>query len=256
MNSTLPSVALENVTVQNTGRNGAQLSGVDWTIGGGEFWIVAGRPGDGKSDLIATAAGLRRPTEGNVSLFGKDLAESNEQELAEMRNKVGFVFENGGRLFRGLTALENILLPLVYNRQLPFHELKEVGLAALESVQLSHLGHRLVEHIDRPLHQRIALARALVLKPEVLFLDNPLFTPDRREFAWWRHWLAEGKGNLAKPDDNPNSMVLATSEFRQAHELDARFAVIDSEGWHLIGNRDELKSHPNPTARELLMETP
>ena len=147
--------------MKNSASTVSALSGVNWTIGEGDFWIVAARPGCGKSDLIATAAGLRRPDEGNVCLFGRDIAESNEQELAEARHRVGFVFENGGRLFRGLTALDNILLPLVYNRQKPAAELRETAQEALESVQLGHLSARLVERIERPLHQRIALARAL-----------------------------------------------------------------------------------------------
>src|SRR6185503_1839481 len=88
------------------------VEGVDWRVSEGDYWVVAGLPGSGKSDLLATAAGLQRPLSGTHLLFGKEPTQSPESELLSERLRVGLVFENGGRLFNHLTVAENVALPL------------------------------------------------------------------------------------------------------------------------------------------------
>ena len=82
-----------------------------WTVAAGDYWVVGGLPGTGKSDLLATAAGLQRPLRGTHLLFGEDLARLDEPALIQKRLRVGLVFENGGRLFNRLTVAENLALP-------------------------------------------------------------------------------------------------------------------------------------------------
>src|SRR5256885_13173954 len=91
---------------------------VTWTIAAGEYWAVGGLPASGKSDLLATAAGLQKPFRGFHELFGRDAMEMTPEELAQERRKIGIVFGDEGRLFQHLSISENIALPLTYHRNL------------------------------------------------------------------------------------------------------------------------------------------
>ncbi len=76
----------------------------NWRVLGGQYWVVGGAHGSGKSDLLATAAGLQRPRGGSLRLFGDDIAGLGESELLAKRLRVGFVFNSGGRMFADLTV--------------------------------------------------------------------------------------------------------------------------------------------------------
>ena len=85
----------------------AVLLDVDWGVAPGEFWVIGALPGEGKTDLLCTAAGLQRPLRGQQYLFGKDTSEMSEEELVETRLRIAMVFM-GGRLFNALTVAQNV----------------------------------------------------------------------------------------------------------------------------------------------------
>src|SRR5213594_1535064 len=100
-----PPVELVGVAVAHpTVPTAVLLEAVDWVIGAGEIHAVAGEQGSGRTAVLATAAGLVRAAAGTVRLFGHDLATATESEQAEWRRRIGFVFEQGGRLFTHLTV--------------------------------------------------------------------------------------------------------------------------------------------------------
>ena len=146
------------------------LAGINLSINSGESLAIVGASGSGKSTLLSLLAGLDTPSTGSVSLNGQDLTAMNEDGRAEMRNQyVGFVFQSF-QLLSGLTALENVMLPL---------ELAGDAKAKLKAQMLLErvgLAHRLT-HTPKQLsggeQQRVALARAFVTKPAVLFADEP-----------------------------------------------------------------------------------
>src|SRR4051812_15592431 len=94
---------------------GIEVEGINWRVMPKDFWIVAGLFGSGKSDFLATAAGLQRPSRGVVKLFGHETFTLKEEILVEHRRRIGLVFSNGGRLFNRLTVAENVALPLRYH---------------------------------------------------------------------------------------------------------------------------------------------
>src|SRR5204862_2391577 len=114
-----PVIELVNVSVGAGGRpDSAALEGINWRISAGDYWVIGGLPGSGKSDLLATLAGLYRPLGGTLKLFGSDVAELSEDEFMTVRRRIGLVFE-GGRLFNQLSVAENVALPLRYHRSQP-----------------------------------------------------------------------------------------------------------------------------------------
>ena len=122
-------------------------------------------------------AGLMTPVKGSYKLFGMETQTFGEAELAE-RLRVGFVFE-GGHLFNHLTVRENVALPLQYHRDLPSAAAAQEVQTLLELMELTPLADITPPNISDNWRQRAALARALILKPEVLLLDNPLGRPGR-----------------------------------------------------------------------------
>ncbi len=146
------------------------LSAIDMRVNAGEAVAILGPSGSGKSTLLGLLAGLDQPSEGRVSLLGQDMSVLDEDARAALRaGRVGFVFQSF-QLLPGMTALENVALPLQLGR-------KDGARAQAEALLRDvGLGERL-SHLPRQLsggeQQRVALARAFAGDPEVLFADEP-----------------------------------------------------------------------------------
>jgi putative ABC transport system ATP-binding protein len=146
------------------------LSAIDMQVNAGEAAAILGPSGSGKSTLLGLLAGLDQPTAGRVSLLDRDLSSMDEDARAALRaGRVGFVFQSF-QLLPGMTALENVALPLQIGRKSGARDLAETQLREVG------LGERL-SHLPRQLsggeQQRVALARAFAGDPEVLFADEP-----------------------------------------------------------------------------------
>src|SRR5262245_58187124 len=89
---TPPAIELLDVTVQSSHDSTPRLEGVNWKIECRDFWVVGGLPGSGKSDLLATAAGLMRPAQGSHRIFGRDVSELSQDQTIEERLRIGVVF--------------------------------------------------------------------------------------------------------------------------------------------------------------------
>ncbi len=147
------------------------LDGVDLNIFPGEYAAIMGPSGSGKSTLMHMIGCLDVPTEGSYMLDGIEVAEMDEVELAHIRNKkIGFVFQ-GFNLLSRTTALENVMLPLVYGK---VKDMEEKATIALQRVGL---GDRLDHHPEHQLsggqQQRVAIARAIATQPRLLLADEP-----------------------------------------------------------------------------------
>jgi len=146
------------------------LSGIDLSVRKGESIAIVGESGSGKSTLISLLAGLDTPTSGLINLDGKNLTAMNEDGRAEVRNKlVGFVFQSF-QLLAGLTALENVMLPLELQGD---NNAKNAAQKLLERVGLGERLSHTPKQLSGGEQQRVALARAFVTRPAVLFADEP-----------------------------------------------------------------------------------
>jgi len=147
--------------------------GISFDVHAGEVFGIVGGSGSGKSVLLKTMLGLRRPDAGSVELEGRDITRMSDAELREVKRRYGVTFQHGA-LFSSLTVTENIILPMVESLVLEEATLQSLAELRLRMVGLPvEAGAKFPAQLSGGMIKRAALARALALDPVLLFLDEP-----------------------------------------------------------------------------------
>lgn len=167
-------ITAQHITKQYPSGEGAvaALRGIDLTVETGEFVCIMGQSGSGKSTLLTILGGMCRPTAGTVEVDGTALYGLNDDGLADFRARhFGFVFQSF-HLVPYLTALENVMLPLA-PLKLAAEEKRSMAAEALAQVGLAGKEGRLPGKMSGGEQERVAIARAVVNRPAILFADEP-----------------------------------------------------------------------------------
>jgi putative ABC transport system ATP-binding protein len=190
------------------------LQGISLTMEKNEFVALMGPSGSGKSTLMNLLGCLDTPTSGQYWLNGKDVSKMDDNSLAEIRNKeIGFIFQTFNLLPRS-TALENVMLPLIYagfNKARRLERGKEV----IEQVQLSDRSLHKPNELSGGQRQRVAIARALVNHPSIILADEPTGNLDSKTSI-------EIMGLLEEIHKAGNTIIVVTHEefiARHAHRI-------------------------------------
>ena len=162
------------------------LQGLDLTVQKGEIMAIIGNSGSGKSTLLNMVGGLDRPSAGKLFVGGKDLFKMTEPELVEYKAKtVGFVWQNNARnLLPYLTALENVLMPMQFDKNASSATKKQKALELLELVGISHRKNSRLNQMSGGEQQRVAIAIATANSPQILLADEPTGSVDANTSAF------------------------------------------------------------------------
>ena len=194
------------------------LDGVSISIEEGEFVAVVGTSGSGKSTLLHLISGLDKPSSGSLTYDGKDIYSYSDKELSAFRRKrIGFIFQQFN-LLPVLTAKENIIMPLLLDKQKP-DEAYLKQLTELLGIQgrLEHLPHEL----SGGQQQRVAIARALIAKPDVIFADEPTGNLDSKSGGEVMELLQNIWKKMGK------ALVVITHDSRIARMAERQFQIVD-----------------------------
>lgn len=200
------------------------LDGVSFDVAKGEFCAVVGASGSGKSTLLNMLAGLEKPTMGLVELAGSDITKMNEKKIVRFRrDKIGFIFQSFN-LIASLTALENVILPLIFKGQGgKVRRAKAESMIRLVGLE-KYQKHRPSE-MSGGQQQRVGIARALVVAPEIVFADEPTGNLDSKTSREIMQLLQE----ISKK--NNQTMVMVTHDDYLAQFADRIFRILDG---HLV----------------------
>lgn len=147
------------------------LNGFTLELFEGENLVLMGKSGSGKSVMIKCLVGLMQPDEGSLEIMGKDISKLPQKEFNELRTQLGFLFQ-GSALYDSMTVRENLEFPMRQQKKSEEESLKLV-LEALESVGLVEAIDLMPDELSGGMKRRIALARAIILKPKIIIYDEP-----------------------------------------------------------------------------------
>lgn len=231
----------EQVLVQVRGlanRFGTQVvhEHLDLDINKGEILGVVGGSGTGKSVLLRSIVGLRRPSEGKVLVFGENLLDLDEARRSLIERRFGVLFQRGA-LFSSLTVAENIALPLIEHAQLSRDEALHLAQLKIALAGLpAHAADKYPSSLSGGMIKRAALARALALDPEILFLDEPTAGLDPIGAAAFDELI----GTLRD--------ALGLSVFLITHDLDTLYSICDRVA--VLAQKKVLVAGPLPVVEQ------
>ncbi|MEN3046228.1 MAG: ATP-binding cassette domain-containing protein [Candidatus Hydrothermales bacterium] len=223
------------------------LEDINFEVYDGEFVIILGKSGVGKSVLFKIMVGLLKPERGYVFYDNLEITKTSEKDLIELRKKIGFVFQ-GSALFDSMTLFENVALPLREHFKLTKKEIEYKVLKAIEAVDLRGFENLYPSELSGGMKKRGAIARAIVHDPDYIFYDEPTTgldpeTADKITNLIKRLWEQRGITSLAVTHDFNFSKAVATKiiwlynkrvrfvgtieEFQKLEDKEARAYFID-----------------------------
>ena len=221
------------------------LHDIDLSIETGEIMVIMGGSGSGKSTLLRHLVGLETPTAGQISLLGVDIAQATAMEILPVRRKIGVAFQ-GGALFSSMTVLENIMLPLREHTRLDPKTMEIMARLKLEVVGLAGFDDLMPSELSGGMLKRAAVARAIVMDPDLLFFDEPSAGLDPVVSSALDDLI------LLLRDAMNMSIVVVTHELESAFKIADRITVLDRGHILIVDTAEAVRRSDNERIQNLL----
>lgn len=225
------------------------LDDVSMSVKEGEIMIIMGGSGSGKSTLLRYMMALEQQTSGTIKLLGNDIAKLNQQEMFNLRKKLGVAFQ-GGALFSSMTVGENIMLPLYEHAKLDMMTMEIMARMKLEVVDLAGFEDLMPSELSGGMIKRAAFARAVVMDPKILFCDEPSAGLDPVVSSAIDDLI------LKLRDAMNMTVVVVTHELESVFKIADRVTVLDRGHILFIGTVAELRNHKSERIQNLLNRRP
>jgi phospholipid/cholesterol/gamma-HCH transport system ATP-binding protein len=241
-----PAIAFRGVFRSFGGR--AVLNDVSFEVAPGEAFCLIGRSGMGKSVTLRLTIGLMQPDSGAICVHNDNIVGMDEDGLSKVRSRVGFLFQSAA-LFDSFSLHDNLSVPLkrLWDKK-PEQEIEAIVQKSLDDVGLGKEGRKMPAELSGGMRKRAGLARALMLSPSILLVDEPVSGLDRVTASEIDDLLLR----VRKRDNT--TMVIVTHDTREARRVGDRVGVLDNGNLIAIGGMSELAEHENSLVRELVSE--
>jgi len=221
------------------------IDGISLSLFPGENLVLLGKSGSGKSVIVKCIVKLMEPDSGWINVFGKDIHSCKENELAEIRSRIGFLFQEGA-LYDSMSIRENLLFPARRNsklRKLPENELQDLAQHHLNNVGLADSIDKMPSELSGGMKKRAGLARSLMLSPEMIIYDEPTtgldpFTSD-----------AISKLIVKIQQEYNTSSIIITHDIKCAEVTSDRILLLNKGEIIAEGKNNNLKDHTDEEVR-------
>jgi phospholipid/cholesterol/gamma-HCH transport system ATP-binding protein len=241
-----PAIAFREVSCAFDGRD--VLKNISFEVVPGEALCLLGRSGMGKSVTLKLIIGLLKPDTGTICVDNENIVELNEDKLSKVRSRMGFLFQSAA-LFDSMSLYENLAFPLKRLREKkPNEEIETIIHKSLDDVGLGNEGRKMPVELSGGMRKRAGLARALMLEPRILLVDEPSSGLDRLTASEIDDLLFRVR------ERDKTTMVIVTHDIREARRVGDRVAVLDNGSLIAIGRIEELANHENALVKALVSE--
>jgi phospholipid/cholesterol/gamma-HCH transport system ATP-binding protein len=224
------------------------LDKVSFSVARGETLCILGRSGTGKSVTLKLMIGLLNADAGKVLVEGADMATLDEGGLVKVRRKMGFLFQSAA-LFDSFSINQNLAMPLHrLDRTKSRDEIKRAVHESLRQVGLEKDGEKMPAALSGGMQKRAGLARALILKPEILLVDEPSSGLDRITAGEIDDLLIKVK------TERHTTIVIVTHDVHGARKIGDKFAVLDAGGLLAFGSPEELDGKQDDRLQQFISE--
>lgn len=236
-------IEIKNLSVSFDGH--PVLSGVSLAVSEGECLVLIGPSGQGKTTLLKTMAGLVRPQDGELKIKNKNMEDIDSAKRLEIVRSMGMLFQKNA-LFDSLTCAENIAFPLRETTMLSEKEIREKVEQFLESVGLSQARDLFPSEISGGMQKRLGIARALALRPALIFYDDPTAGLDPITSKRIIELILRMKSETGA------TVVAVTNDMRRAFQMADRIAYVGNGEVLVTGTPEETRGCADPRVRQFI----
>ncbi len=225
------------------------LDNISLDIDNGQLFTLMGGSGQGKSVFLQHVIGLLKPDKGSIFIDDKDIVPLKEEELLKLRQNAGYVFQEGA-LFDFLNIYDNLTLPIKEHTRISKPEMERMVKNALDEVELAGIELKFPEQLSVGMRKRVALARAIILRPKLLLCDEPTAGLDPATGYSISRLIFKLRQEL------DTTTIVVTHDVTNFFDISERIAIIAQGKIIAVGTKEEIRKNSDPGVSKFILANP